>query len=131
MALLPKLYSKHVNQLFKENFTETTNLEQLGQGQFSFFRAVFFRLNEEQRFIDRKVVNIYPTHHATKKERKEILTIRANPNQLLGMKELMTIVFGNSDLKVTQSALEFIGFLFDHLSPELSSSVVEFRSTLL
>lgn len=117
VALLPKLYSKHVNQLFKENFTETTHLEQLGQGQFSFFRAVFFRLNEEQRFIDRKVVNIYPTHHATKKEKKEILTIRANPNQLLGMKELMTIVFGNSDLRVTQNALEFIGFLFDHLSP--------------
>jgi hypothetical protein len=100
-------------------------------GQFNFFKAVFFRLNEEQRFIDRKTVNVYPTHHATRKERKEILTIRANPNQLLGMKELMAIVFGNGDLRVTQNALEFIGFLFDHLSPELATSVVEFRSTLL
>lgn len=43
----------------------------------------------------------------------------------------MSIVFGNGDLKVTQNALEFIGFLFDHLSPELAPSVVEFRSTLL
>lgn len=47
------------------------------------------------------------------------------------MKELMSIVFGSNELKVTQNALEFIGFLFDHLSPELASSVVEFRSTLL
>lgn len=47
------------------------------------------------------------------------------------MLQLMTIVFGNADLRVTQNALEFIGFLFDHLSLELAPSVVEFRSTLL
>lgn len=40
------------------------------------------------------------------------------------MKELMTIVFNNTDLRVTQLALEFIGFLFDHLSPDLAASVV-------
>lgn len=47
------------------------------------------------------------------------------------MKELMTIVFGNNDLKVTQNALEFIGFLFDRLAPELAANVAEFRSDLL
>jgi len=33
------------------------------------------------------------------------LTIRVNPNQLIGMNELMTIVFGNKDIKVTQGGL--------------------------
>lgn len=47
------------------------------------------------------------------------------------MNELMTIVFGSSDLKVTQLGLEFIGFLFDHLSPELAPSVLTFRATFL
>lgn len=36
----------------------------------------------------------------------------------------MTIVFGSKDLKVTQNALEFIGYLFDHLAPELASSAL-------
>lgn len=43
----------------------------------------------------------------------------------------MTIVFGSNDLKVTQLGLEFIGYLFDHLSPELASSVLAFRATFL
>lgn len=51
VALLPKLSIKNINQLFKDNFTEGQQLEQLGVGQFNFFRAVFFRLNEDQRFI--------------------------------------------------------------------------------
>lgn len=76
-------------------------------------------------------MSVYPTAHSYKKEKKEVLTIKANPNQLVGMKELMVIVFGSSDLKVTQLGLEFIGFLFDHLSPELASSVLTFRATFL
>ena len=43
----------------------------------------------------------------------------------------MTIVFGSNDLKVTQLGLEFIGFLFDHLSNELKPSVLAFRTTFL
>ena len=43
----------------------------------------------------------------------------------------MIIVFGTSDLKVTQLSLEFIGYLFDHLSPELSESIPVFRNTFL
>lgn len=63
--------------------------------------------------------------------KKEVLTIKANPNELVGMKELMIIVFGSNDLKVTQLALEFIGFLFDHLSADLKKSVSTFRETFL
>ena len=43
----------------------------------------------------------------------------------------MIIVFGSNDIKVTQLALEFIGFLFDHLSEELAPSVLAFRATFL
>lgn len=43
----------------------------------------------------------------------------------------MIIVFESNDIKVTQVALEFIGFLFDHLSPELSASVLTFRTDFL
>jgi hypothetical protein len=43
----------------------------------------------------------------------------------------MVIVFGSNDLKVTQFGLEFIGYLFDHLSPELAASVLTFRGTFL
>lgn len=70
VALLPKLHSKNVAQLFRENFTDISKLETLGVGQFNFFRAVFFRLNEEQRFIERRVTNSYATHHSVRKEKK-------------------------------------------------------------
>ena len=43
----------------------------------------------------------------------------------------MVIVFGTSDLKVTQLTLEFIGYLFDHLAPELTESIPAFRNTFL
>lgn len=43
----------------------------------------------------------------------------------------MIIVFGSNDLKVTQLGLEFIGYLFDHLSPELAASVLTFRGIFL
>lgn len=76
-------------------------------------------------------MSVYPTPHAYRKERREILTIKANPNELVGMKELMTIVFGSNDLKVTQLGLEFIGYLFDHLSNELKPSVLTFRTAFL
>lgn len=46
-----------------------------------------------------------------------------NPNTLVGMKQLMNIVFENEKLEVVQAALEFIGFLFDHLTKALASSV--------
>lgn len=49
----------------------------------------------------------------------------------MGMNELMIIIFGSTELKVTQSGLEFIGFLFDHLSAELAPSILEFRATFL
>ena len=35
----------------------------------------------------------------------------------------MTVVFSNEKLEVVQAALEFIGFLFDHLAKNLVSSV--------
>lgn len=47
------------------------------------------------------------------------------------MDELMIIIFGSNDLKVTQLSLEFIGFLFDHLSKELQGSILTFRTTFL
>ena len=43
----------------------------------------------------------------------------------------MTIIFGSNDLKVTQLGLEFIGFLFEHLSAELKGSVLTFRASFL
>ena len=49
------------------------------------FKGCFLRLNEEQRCIERKVISVYPTPNSYKKEKREILTIRANPNKLVGM----------------------------------------------
>jgi hypothetical protein len=39
------------------------------------------------------------------------------------MDQLMKIVFENKNIEVTQIALQFIGFLFDHLAKELQDSV--------
>ncbi len=36
----------------------------------------------------------------------------------------MKIIFDNKNIDVTQVALQFIGFLFDHLAQDLADSVV-------
>jgi hypothetical protein len=56
-----------------------------------------------------------------------VTVITVNPNKLVGMTELMNVVFSNERLEVVQAALEFIGFLFDHLAKNLASSVKEFK----
>ena len=43
----------------------------------------------------------------------------------------MKIIFSTNDLKLTEISLEFIGFLFDHLSNQLKDSVVAFRTDFL
>ena len=53
-----------------------------------------------------------------------MLTIKVNPNDLVGMKDLMTIIFENKNIDVTQGALQFIGYLFDHLAKDLADSVI-------
>jgi len=64
------MQNKHVSQLFKDNFSTPIQLQSLREGQFAFFRACFLRLNEEQRFLERKVISAYASPHACKKERK-------------------------------------------------------------
>jgi hypothetical protein len=44
--ILPKIQNRHVSQLFKDNFATPAKLQSLKEGQFSFFRACFLRLNE-------------------------------------------------------------------------------------
>ena len=57
--------------------------------------------------------------------------IKRNPNDLLGMDGLLLIVFQNINISVTMSAIEFIGFLFNHLTEELKPSIVEFKKNFL
>jgi len=47
------------------------------------------------------------------------------------MTQLMTIIFENKNISVSQEALQFIGFLFDRLDESLIDSVSEFKSKIL
>ncbi len=47
------------------------------------------------------------------------------------MTQLMTIIFENKNIAVSQEALQFIGFLFDRLDETLIDSVSEFKSKIL
>ena len=131
VTLLQKMTKKHINHLFQNNFTVKQSIETLGTGQIKLFKNAFLLINEEKKTIEKKVIYHYPTPHSYKKEKKEILTIKVNPNELVGMKELMIIIFENKNIEVTQTALEFIGFLFDHLAKDLAQSAVEFKSKFL
>jgi hypothetical protein len=68
---------------------------------------------------------------SVRREKREVTIITVNPNRLIGMNELMNVIFENEQLTVVQSALEFIGFLFDHLAKTLASSVKEFKENFL
>lgn len=88
-------------------------------------------INEEHRNIDRKIKFEYPTPHSYKKEKRETLIINKNPNELVGMKSLLFIVFQNKNIDVTMNSIEFIGFLFNHLREDLKSFVTEFKRNFL
>lgn len=47
------------------------------------------------------------------------------------MNHLMTIIFENKNIAVSQEALQFIGFLFDRLDETLVDLVAEFKSKIL
>lgn len=92
------------------------------------FRNCFMLINKERRNIESELVYEKGGYRVSKMEQ---LTVRVNPNELLGMKELMLIIFDNRNIAVTQVALELIGFLFDHLDEDLADSLLEFKSRFL
>ena len=47
------------------------------------------------------------------------------------MTQLMTIIFENKNITVSQEALQFIGFLFDKLDESLVGLVAEFKTKIL
>ena len=47
------------------------------------------------------------------------------------MTQLMTIIFENKNIIVSQEALQFIGFLFDKLDESLVGLVAEFKTKIL
>jgi hypothetical protein len=47
------------------------------------------------------------------------------------MNQLMTIIFENKNISVSQEALQFIGFLFDRLDEALIHLIPEFKSKIL
>ena len=47
------------------------------------------------------------------------------------MNQLMTIIFENKNIAVSQEALQFVGFLFDKLDESLVGLVTEFKSKIL
>ncbi len=59
------------------------------------------------------------------------MTVKVNPNSLNGMNQLMTIIFENKNISVSQEALQFVGFLFDKLDESLVGLVTEFKSKIL
>ncbi len=70
ISILPKLNSKNIVQLFKDNFSSEEKLQNIGSGQLELFKSCFLRVNEENRLIDRRFVSVYPTPHSYRKERK-------------------------------------------------------------
>lgn len=47
------------------------------------------------------------------------------------MESLLIIVFHNKNIDVTMNAIDFIGYLFNHLREDLKSSVTEFKKNFL
>lgn len=54
-----------------------------------------------------------------------------NPVKLQGMNNLMLIVFESKLSEVIECALNFISFLFNHLTPTLAGSIGEFKDNFL
>lgn len=129
--LLNKLQTSHVKKLFASKFNDQSQLAHIGDLDFKIFQKCFLFINEDSRSIDKTVRYEYPTPHAFRKEKRETLVIKRNPNELLGMDGLLLIVFQNKNISVTMNAIEFIGFLFDHLTEQLKPSVVEFKKNFL
>jgi hypothetical protein len=91
--LLEKLTKNHLRDLFQRNFTEKSELSQIGLGQMSIFKKCFLLINEDEKNIEKKVTYNYVSAHSYRKEKKEQLIIKANPNLLTGMNQLMNIIF--------------------------------------
>lgn len=45
ISILPKIDSKNVAQLFRDNFNSDQQLESIGSGQFELFKSCFLRVN--------------------------------------------------------------------------------------
>jgi hypothetical protein len=120
-----------LKDLFEKNFTTKEDLAQMGMGQMSIFKKCFLLINEEEKNIDKKITYAYVSPSSYRKEKKEHLTVKVNPNSLNGMAQLMTIIFENKNIAVSQEALQFVGFLFDKLDESLVGLVTEFKSKIL
>lgn len=131
ISLQGKLQIPHVKKLFNTKFVDPEKLAAIGELDFKIFQRCFLQINEDVRNIDRIIKYEYPTPHAFRKEKRESLVIKKNPNDLLGMDGLLLIVFQNKNITVTMNAIEFIGFLFNRLTNELKPSIVEFKRNFL
>ena len=131
ISLLGKLQNTHIKKLFAEKFSDLNKLSIIGELDFKIFQKCFLFINEDARHIEKIIKYEYPTPHAFRKEKRETLVIKRNPNDLLGMDGLLLIVFQNKNISVTMTAIEFIGFLFNHLTQELKPSIVEFKKNFL
>ena len=129
--VISKLKCEQISVFFSRFFEEEEHLNSLSKGGFQIFRITFIKLNEISKNIEKQYYEYYSDGYPSKKERKEILIITVNPVELRGMSNLMTIVFESKSSAVIESALTFISFLFNHLAPSLTESLVHFKDNFL